>query len=397
MRARINYPYKFKLKPSSHQENLLRQVGGSTRWIYNHYLATRKVRSVSAWCRDLTQLKKSTPWLQAVPSQTLQQKIKDLHTAWDRFFKHQSGKPKLESKNKQTDSFRFPQRFKLANNRVFLPKLGWYKFYKSREVRGTIKSVTVKQQSDGWYVIFLTEQEIDINLQKPKAIGLDLGIETFCTLSDGTKFESLNPLKKYLKKLRKESRKLSRKKKKSKSRAKQRLRLARVHKKVANLRNDYLHKISTYLAKNHSLVCTEDLNIKGMAKNRKLARAISDQGWSKFLSMLKYKCYWYGSRLVKVDRWFASSKTCSECGCIKKDLALKDRTYHCSDCGLELDRDFNAALNILNKGTGGQSETSSLKLVKACGDYVRPTSPSGRQSLKQEPIRACTSLTRARD
>lgn len=389
MNTTINYPYRFKLRPTSHQERWLRQVGGANRFIYNHYLADERIQSVKNWCQNLTQLKQQLTWLKDVPSQTLQQKIKDLHNAWDRFFKRLGNRPKFKSKKNHNDSFRFPQGFKLDNDRIFLPKLGWVRFWKSRDVDGELRSVTVKQETDGWYVVILTQQEIEINLQKPNPIGIDLGINTFATLSDGTKFESIKPLKKQLKKLAREQRRLARKQRGSKNRDKQRTEVARVYKKVTNVRNDYLHKVSTQIAKNHSLVGVEDLHVKGMVSNRKLARAISDQGWSRFLSMLEYKTYWYGSRLVKVDRWFASSKLCSQCGSKKTDLKLSDRTYHCEGCGLVLDRDLNAARNILSQATGGQPES------QACGDHVRPKLSAVRQrSLKQEPIRS-SSLTAA--
>ena len=222
----------------------------------------------------------------------------------------------------------------------------------------------------------------------PNPIGIDLGISTFVMLSDGTKLESIKPLKRYLKKLRREQRRLAKKVKRSNNRKKQRAKVSKVHARVRHIRNDYLHKVSTTIAKNHSLVCVENLYVKGMVKNRKLARAISDQGWSRFVSMLEYKTSWYGSRLVKVGRWFASSKLCSNCGNKKEDLTLKDRVYICSVCGLEIDRDLNAAINILRKGTVGHTETSSFELEKACGDHVRPKLRSVRQrSLKQEPIR----------
>ncbi len=238
------------------------------------------------------------------------------------------------------------------------------------------------RRADRWYVSVTVEMEI--GSPKPPSggpVGVDLGVKTLATLSDGTMYSSPRALEKRLRKLRKLSRSLSRKKRGSKNQERARLRLARLHLRVFNIRQDTLHKITTYLAKNHSQIVIEDLCVSGLLKNRRLSRVIADVGFYEFRRQLEYKCEWYGSELVVAPRFYPSSKRCSACGNIKSDLTLSDRVYVCTECGLEMDRDLNAACNLV---AASWTETEN-----ACGEDVRlnedPVGSAEQTSMNQEP------------
>ena len=399
MQLEIKYPYLFKLDPTPQQDSKLRTVAGACRWLYNYFLNSDNQRyqddlsyqNYNEHYRLIKALQRFNPWLKEVDSQVLQQKMMDLDQGWSRFFQHTSKHPTFKKKSKKNDSIRYPQRFKFKSNQVYLPRIGWVKFHKSREIQGIVRSVTVKQDRKGWHVSVLTKQTIEVTPQGYNPIGIDLGLTNPVTLSDGTVFDHPKPFKKYLKKLIREQRRLSGMVKGSRNRRKQARKVGRVYERMTRTRNDWQQKTSTIIAKSHSLVCVEDLAVANMVKNRKLAKAISDMGWSGLVRMLGYKTEWYGSKLVKVGRWFPSSKTCSRCGTINRNLTLKDRIYTC-DCNQinktePLDRDHNAAINILTEGirlstTGGQPGS------QACGDLVSPGPIRVRRgSRKQEPPR----------
>jgi len=264
-----------------------------------------------------------------------------------------------------------------------LPRLGVIRIKEKRKryYNGRILSATVRRRADRWYVSITVEEEIP----NPKAhaggaIGVDLGVKTLATLSDGTTFPNPRALGRSLRKLRSLSKSLSRKKRGSKNREKAKLRLAKMHLKIFNVRQDTLHKVTAYLAKSHSEIVIEDLNVSGMMKKWRLARVIADVGFYEFRRQLEYKCLWYGSKLVVASRSFPSSKLCSHCGHKKKELSLSEREYHCEECGLQIDRDVNAALNLV--------AVSLPETKNACGEEVRHIDSSGitmQTSEKQEP------------
>ncbi len=295
----------------------------------------------------------------------------------------QIGFPKFKSKG-VNDSFRLTGTIRFEGRKIQLPRLGKIRIKEKRKqyFKGRILSVTVKRREDRWFVSVTVEEEIE----DPKpivsyAVGVDLGIKTLATLSDGTTFSNPRALGRRIKKLRKLSKSLSRKKKGSKNREKAKLRLARMHLEIFNVRQDTLHKLTTYLAKNHSRIVIENLCVSGMMKNRRLSRAIADVGFYEFRRQLEYKCQWYGSKLDVAKRTFPSSKRCSSCGHKKKELSLSEREYECEECGLMIDRDLNAALNLVT--------VSLPETLTARGEDVRLEVDSygfaKQTSVKQEP------------
>jgi len=261
---------------------------------------------------------------------------------------------KFKSKHNPKHSYRtvnISNSIRVEENKIRLPKLGLVKLKKSREIEGRIKSVTIsKNILNNYYISILCEVDIEKLPKLNKNVGIDLGIKEFCITSDNKKEPNPKYLRKLELKLKKTQRILSRRKKGSKNRFKQQKKLFRIHEKIRNQRLDFLHKLSTKLISENQVICLEDLSVKNMVKNHKLAKSISDASWSKFVELLKYKADWYGRELVQIDKFFPSSKMCSNCGNIKKDLKLEDREYCCDCCNLVIDRDYNASLNILKEG-----------------------------------------------
>ncbi len=271
----------------------------------------------------------------------------------------------------------------MKGRKIQLPRLGRIRIKEKRKsyYKGRILSVTIGKRANKWFVSITVEVEIPdpIPVEGP-AVGVDLGVKTLATLSDGTVFPNSRALGKQLRKLRRLSKGLSRKKKGSRNREKTRLRLAKMHLKISNIRQDTLHKVTTYLAKSHSRIVIENLGVSGMLKNRRLARALADVGMYEFRRQLEYKCAWYGSHLIAASRTFPSSKRCSNCGHKKKDFSLSEREYHCELCGMTIDRDLNAALNLV--------AVSLPETQTACGEDVSLYDSLGiteRTSAKQEP------------
>jgi len=357
----IHKSYKFRIYPTKEQEVLMSKHFGCSRFVFNHFLSVRKEQylndktSLNYYdnASSLTQLKKEgeTEWLREVNSQSLQAAIRNLDTAYKSFFNKQNQFPKFKSKhNKQ--SFNVPQNVLIEEGVLMIPKFKkGIKAKTHREIHGKILFATISKNTTGKYYASVTCEESYEPLKKTgKSVGIDLGIKDFAILSDGKVYKNIKPLKTRLKKLKYNQRQLSKKEKGSESRNKQKQKLGVVYEKITNIRTDYLHKISTEIVKNHDIISVENLNVKGMMKNHKLAQAIADVSWSKFNAMLEYKSKWNNKEYVKIDRWFPSSKTCSSCGWINQSLELKHREWTCDGCGETHDRDINASKNILKQG-----------------------------------------------
>lgn len=352
---------KYELKPTNNQIQKLSQIFGNCRFVYNWALDKKikayqeedKKLSCFDLMRELTQLKKKEDfaWLNLAGSQQLQHSISNLDNAFTNFFKAKKGFPKFKSKNNK-NSFRIPQAVKIdfKDYKFFIPKIGWIKYYRDKPINGEVKFATVSKTPTGRYFVSITFETNEEQKYGNGSVGVDLGIKYLAITSDGEIFENQKYLKQNLKKLRIEQRSLQRKLKKglkeqSNNYYKQRLRVAKLHEKIANQRKDLLHKVTTSLATQYETVCIEDLNVAGMIKNRKLALAISDCGWGLFRQFLEYKV----KDLRVIGRFEPSSQICNICGDRNRNLTLKDREWVCSN-GHKLDRDINAALNIKNYG-----------------------------------------------
>ncbi|MBU3934329.1 MAG: transposase [Candidatus Omnitrophica bacterium] len=275
----------------------------------------------------------------------------DLDRAFNNFFRSlKSGKrigfPKYKKKGIH-DSFRLTGSIHVFKDSVTLPRIGRIRTKEDTDLKGHILSATVSKEADRWFVSIIVErQRREYETKKDQTIGIDVGIDSFCVLSDGTRIESPKPLEHALKLLKKRQRQHSRKKKGSANRRKSAMQLARLHRKIRNKRRDFLHKLSSNLAKTKSVIVVEQLNVRGMMQNHHLSRHIADAGWNQFLNMLNYKAKWYGSELIKAPRFYPSSKTCSVCGAIRVEMELSEREFACGICGNTIDRDVNAARNL---------------------------------------------------
>lgn len=307
-------------------------------------------------------VKSVNPWYYEVSKCSPQQALRDLDTAFGRLFKKKSKFPRFKKKG-QKDSFYLQGSIQGKGNKIKVPKFGWLRCSEELPVC-EIKNVVISRTADEWFIAFKVPLTPVNTPKKSKTIGVDLGIKTLATLSDGEVFKNKRPYKKAKRKLKLAQRKMSKKfikgaKKQSNNYKKAAAKVAKIHQRVANVRKDSIHKLTTYLSKNHAEIVIEDLNIKGMSKNRRLASAILDGGFFEFRRQLTYKCSWYGSKLTVVDRFFPSSKTCSSCGEVKATLKLSERIFKCGACGFKEDRDLNAAINLDKKAVG--------YTVSACG------------------------------
>ena len=368
----IKYTYKFRLKPTKDQEVLLNKHFGSIRWIYNYFLNQRKQEylnnkksiSYNKQSASLTLLKQQeeTEWLKETNSQSLQYSLKCLDQAYQNFFNKRTQFPKFKSK-KSKNSFTVSQHVKNEGNMIHFPKFNeGIKMIMEREIKGIIKKATLSKTPTGeYFVSILTEQEYITKEKTGKSVGIDVGIKDFLVLSNGSKVKNHRFLKHYEHQLKKHQKHLSRKTYGSSRYEKQRLKVAKIHEKITNSRMDLIHKTTLNLVKEFDTIYLEDLNVKGMMKNHRLAKSISDVSWGKFIDVLTYKSEWNDKQVIHIDRYFPSSKTCNKCGYVNNGLKLKDREWICPDCGEKLDRDLNAAINILNEGckkdiSGGTSE-----------------------------------------
>lgn len=374
---------RFRFYPSEVQKVELSKVFGCVRYVYNASLdwwktefeADRKpsYNKNSSW---LTIFKREKKFLNDVSCVPLQQSLRHLQNAYQKFFKKQAGFPAFKRRdNRQSCEFTGRSVIYNKNGELSLSKIGRLNVVWTRSLEAKPTTVTVIKEPSGKYFVTLTLLEDEKALPpSDKIVGVDLGIETFATLSDGRKFKAPAKIRKLRKKLAALQRKHSRRQKGSKRREKARLKVARLHEHIANVRNDFLHKLSTSLVRENQAVAIEDLHTKGMMKNCKLSRAIGEQGWRQFRDMLKYKCKWGGRKLEIVSRWLPSSKTCSCCG-EKTTLTLKDRSWTCA-CGATHDRDINAAKNILAAGQAAIARGGSVRPSRA---YVLKARPAKRE------------------
>ena len=369
--------YKFELMPNGEQIRAMRRFAGSCRFVYNKALAWQNEQyqadnsfkfSYTKLANLLPEWKKSpdTLWLSESPSQTLQQALKNLESSFRNFFAKRTDFPKFKKRG-QSDSFRYPQGFKVeqGNSRLFLPKLGWVRYRNSRTMQGVAKNITISQSGGKWYASIQTELEVDTPLHSSTtAVGIDMGVVRFATLSDGTFFEPVNALKTLKGKLAKLQKQFKHKTKFSKNWQKLNAKISKLHHKIANIRKNHLHQISSAISKNHAIVYVEDLQVANMSKSAKgnaeqhgrnvkqksgLNRTILDQSWSEFRRQLDYKLLWCGGHLIAVPPQNTSS-CCPACGHTTKDNRQTQALFECVDCGYQNNADVVGAINVLKRG-----------------------------------------------
>lgn len=386
--ATIVRGYKTELALNNEQRTACLKHAGCARFAYNWGLAraqevyrtTGKRPTAIDLHKQLNALKPTDfPWMYEVSKCSMQEALRDLDHAYRHFFrklklrkegkfKGKAGYPKFKKKSKAIGSFRLTGSIKVFSDAVQLPRLGCLRLKEQDYLPTSAKvlSATVSEQAGRWYVSVQVEEERCMpERMVTTAIGVDLGIKTLATLSDGTSFSNPRALKQAQKKLRRFERQKSRRTKGSKNRKKTVSKLAKQHARIAHMRRDATHQLTSYLVKNHALIALEDLHVSGMLKNHKLAQAVSDSNFGEIRRQLTYKAERYGTRLVVIDRFYPSSKTCSACGYVKAELSLRERTYTCEACGMMLDRDVNAALNLVNEAV---RTTGSLSGSDACGE-----------------------------
>ncbi|EOT7466585.1 TPA: transposase [Klebsiella pneumoniae] len=391
--------FKFQLRPNGQQERDMRRFAGACRFVFNRALALQnenheagnKYISYTKMASWLIEWKShpDTQWLKDAPSQPLQQSLKDLERGYKNFFQKRAAFPRFKKRG-QNNAFRYPQGVKLdqTNNRISLPKLGWIRYLNSREVIGEVKNVTVSQSCGKWYVSIQTEFEVPEPVHKAASmVGLDAGVTKLATLSDGTVYQPVNSFKASQRKLAMLQRQLSRKVKFSASWQKQKKKIQRLHSHIANIRRDYLHKVTSEISKNHAMIVIEDLKVSNMSKSAKgtaerpgrniraksgLNRSILDQGWYEMRRQLEYKQLWRGGQVLAIPPAYTSQR-CACCGHTAKENRQTQSKFVCQVCGYTENADINGARNILAAGHA----------VLACGGMVQ----SGRP-LKQEPTEA---------
>lgn len=390
--------FRYELMPTGEQQRQMRRFAGSCRFVFNKALALQKERyeqgekklGYAGLCKLLTEWRNGpeTPWLADAPVHPLQQALKDLERAYANFFAKRADFPRFKKKG-QHDSFRYPdpKQIKLdqANSRIFLPKLGWVRYRNSREVLGTVKNVTVSQSCGKWFVSIQTEREIQAPVPKAtSAVGIDMGVTRFATLSDGTFYAPLNSFKRHEDRLRRAQQAMSRKTKFSNNWKKAKARVQKIHARIGNVRRDYLHKATTTISQNHAMVCIEDLQVRNMSRSAAgttenpgknvraksgLNKAILDQGWFEFRRQLDYKLAWTGGHLIVVPPQ-NTSRTCPACGHVSADNRQTQARFLCVECGFEENADLVGAINILRAGHARCAcEVSGAVMPPAAGTH----------------------------
>ena len=377
---------KYRIYPTKAQKTLIEKHFGSTRFVYNYFLDYRQKEYAKGnkkvgymiTQKELTKLKKQEDyqWLNECGSQSLQMALRNLDSAFTRFFKKQGGYPKYKSKKNTHQSFTVPQNIKIANNRVYLPKFTKdgikLKYHREIPKNSTIKQATISRHNNQYFVSIVVDDNMPISkpIKAKNAIGLDMGLTHQVITSDGVKYPNPRYCRKSQRKLLKLQRRLSKKQKGSNNREKAKLRVQKLHTKVTNQRNDYLHKISNEITNRYDIICVETLNVKGMFTNHRLAKSIADVAWSEFIRQLEYKSLWKGKTFIKIDKWFPSSQICSICGANTGKKHLNVRKFDCPYCETKnIDRDINAAINIRNYGIGQLDNRNTVGTVgiQACG------------------------------
>lgn len=396
--------YKFELMPNGEQRRQMSRFAGTCRYVYNRALAVQQeshkaeagyvryadmAKSLPLWKRN-----PDTVWLKESPSQALQQTLMDLDKGFQKFFKKQSGYPKFKKKG-QHDSFRFPDAKKIKleedNQRVFLSKLGWIRYRKSRSIEGSIRNATVSLRGGKWYISIQTQRDVEEPVHPSQAIvGIDVGISKFATLSTGDVIVSIHSLRQREEKLARLQRQLAKKKKGSKNARKIKQKILKCHMKIANIRNDHLQKTTTMLCKNHAVIVVENLQVKKMSRSQKgtvenpgenvrfkanLNKSILDQGWGEFVRQLTYKQQWMGGLVISIAPQYTSQR-CSCCGHTAKENRSSQASFCCIVCRHRENADINAAKNIEAAG----------RAVLACGEMAIAV------STKQEPSEAIQTL-----
>ena len=401
--------FRFELRPDGQQERQMRRFAGACRFVYNKALALQKANHEAggkfigyvAMAKHLTEWRNGPemPWLKEAPVHPLQHALKDLDWAYQNFFAQRAAFPQFKRKgDKQSFRYPDPKQFKLdeATGRIFLPKLGWMRLRLSCPVLGTLKNATVSQRAGKWYVSIQTEREVEPPVpQATSAIGIDVGIARFATFSDGDFLAPLNSFKRHQVRLARYQRRMSRKVKFSQNWKKEKTKVQKIHARIANCRQDFLHKASTAISQNHALVCVEDLQVSNMSKSARgdavqtgkrvkaksgLNRSILDQGWAEFRRQLEYKLQWTGGMLVAVPP-HNTSRTCPCCGHVAQENRRTQAEFVCVQCGYQNHADVVGAMNILERG---------LRLL-ACGEdvsRVKVARPKRAASAKQEPTEA---------
>lgn len=363
----MNKAYKYRIYPNRTQQTLLNKTFGSVRFYYNNLVATfnsyDKESNPNPHFKTQKELKEEYEWLGEVSAAALQQKMQDFREFQKQLFsksrKKSIGRPNFKKKsNKQ--SYRLPnQKFKVLGEKIQLEKIGKVKMVIDRPIPDDAKfvSVTVSKNCAGQYFVSIcVETNIYHKNKTNETVGIDLGLKEFATLSDGVVVHNPRYFRENQSKLKRMQQHFARKKKGSRRREKCRLKVARLHNKVANQREWFLHNVTAMLVDNYDVLCIEDLNVKGMMANHKLAKSIADVSFYEFRRQLEYKCQWYGKELVVIGRFEPTSKICSCCGWKNDNLTLKDRTFKCEQCGLEIDRDWGASINIKRLGVESLNE-----------------------------------------
>lgn len=388
--------YRYRLYPTSNQAQFFAHNFGQARFLYNYFLAERKAfyeahkteKKKGLYYEDnakaLKKMKKDPQyaWLKIGHSQVLQQSLKDLDTAYKNFFSKRAKFPKFHKKSDK-QSARYMQYVFVGDNCIDFPKISKVKAVIHRACEGRVKNVTVAKTKSGRYSASV---QVEVDVPEPQfdrneiTVGIDLGLKDFVVTSDAMKIPAPKYLRKAQTRLTRLQRRLCRRQNGSKGREKARLAVARQHEKIANQRSDFLHKTSRWLVKNYGLIGIENLNVRGMVKNHKLAKSISDAAWGEFKRQLLYKGQWYGSRVVVIDRFYPSSRECSNCHNVLPELKLSVREWDCLVCGAHHDRDHNAAKNIENEAKTRAGTVQS----HADGEDVRPALKSWQPSAKSE-------------